>query len=147
MDIIEAMNMVRRIENLSEIHQASDKAVIRTVHRYFYELHEIEKNDEAYFQSESHDKDYALTSIENRKVIHKRFWANHSVFYEPCSLSSMHWYDWDKVAQVEIQRNDDDENQLFLFIAKYNMSDTAIMNRTYLLKQYDKALLIEHEFR
>ncbi len=146
MDIIEAMNMVRRIENLSEICQASDKAVIRTVHEYFSELHAIEKNDEVYFQAESRDENYVPNSIANKIAIHKRYWANPSIFYEPCSLSSMPRYDWNKVTEVQIQRNDDDENQLFLFIAKYSMSETALMNRTYLLKQYDQTLLIEHEF-
>jgi len=146
MDIIEAMNMMRRFENLPEINLASDRAVIKTLNSYFSELHETEKDDEAYFQADSRSEEYKQNSIAKKIEIHKRYWSNHSTFYEPCSLSSMARYDWEKITDVLIQRNDDDDDQLFLFIAKYNMTDTTKMDRTYLLKKFDGKLLIEHAF-
>lgn len=88
MNIIEAMNMMRRLESLPEIYRETDKAVINTVHAYFSELYEIEIRDKSVIESGNNDSDYLSKSVAERTAIHKKYWSNPALFYVPCSMSS-----------------------------------------------------------
>lgn len=86
MNIIEAMNMMRRLESLPEIYRETDKAVINTVHAYFSELYEIEIRDKSVIESGNNDSDYLSKSVAERTAIHKKYWSNPALFYVPCSM-------------------------------------------------------------
>lgn len=146
MDIIEAMNMMRRFESLPEIYLAADKAVIQTVHAYFAELYETEVRDKLAMESGNDYSDYMSESIKEKTAIHKKYWSNPALFYVPCSISSDPRHDWKLLSNIEIFRNDDDDNQLFIFSAKYPYSTGTPSNRVYVLKAVDGALKFEHEF-
>jgi hypothetical protein len=146
MDIIEAINMMRRLESLPEIYSSTEKAVIKAIHAYYSELFEIEKADILYFESGEKEEGYSRKSIARKIEVHKRYWSNHALFYEPCSLSSDPKHDWSRVSEIEILRNDDDDNQLFLFTAKYKSTSGTKLNLSYLLKTINGNLFIEHSF-
>jgi len=146
MDIIEAMNMMRRLESLPEIHSAADKAVIQTIHAYFSELYETEIHDKSVMESGNDDSEYLSRAIAEKTAIHKKYWCNPALFYVPCSISGEPRHDWSLINNIEIFRNDDDDNQLFIFSAKYPYSWGGISNRVYVLKAVDGELKIEHSF-
>lgn len=146
MNIIEAMNMMRRLESLPEIYREADKAVINTVHAYFSELYEIEIRDKSVIESGNDDSDYLSKSVAEKTAIHKKYWSNPALFYVPCSMSSDPQHDWNLISKVEIFRNDDDDNQLFIFSAKYPYSWGGTSNRVYVLRVLDGELKFEHVF-
>lgn len=146
MDIIEAMNMMRRLESLPEIYDAEDQAVIRTLHSYFAEMYEIELRDKSAIESGVDFSDYASTSIAEKTAIHERYWSNPALFYVPCSVSSAPEHDWKLLTGIEIFRNGDKDNRLFIFSAKYPYSWGGISNRVYVLKVVDGVLKLEHKF-
>ena len=146
MDIIEAINMMRRLESLPEIYSFTEKAVIKTLHAYYAEVFEIEKADTLYFESEEKEEGYSTKAIERKIEVHKRYWSNHALFYEPCSVSSEPRHDWSRISEIEILRNDDDDNQLFMFTAKYKSTSGTKLNLAYLLKNINGDIFIEHSF-
>lgn len=146
MNIIDAMNMVRRLESLPEIYLAADKAVIQTVHAYFAEMYETELRDKAFFESGENVLDYMSISIDEKIVIHKKYWSNSALFYVPCSTSSDPAHNWNLLTNVEIFRNDNDDNQLFIFSAKYPFPSGTASNRVYVLRLINGVLMFEHKF-
>ncbi|HHV48206.1 MAG TPA: hypothetical protein GXX56_04480 [Rhodocyclaceae bacterium] len=146
MDIIEAMNMMRRLESLPEIYDAEDKAVIRTLHSYFSEMYETELRDKSAMESGEDYSSYASGSIAEKVAIHERYWSNPALFYVPCSISGDPAHNWELLTGIEIFRNGDDDNRLFIFSAKYPYSWGGISNRVYVLKVVDGVLKLEHQF-
>ena len=146
MEIIEAMNMVRRLESLPEIYDAEDRAVIRALHSYFTEMYAIELRDKSAIESGVDFSDYASTSIAEKTAIHERYWSNSALFYVPCSVSGDPEHNWNLLTGIEIFRNGDDDNRLFIFSAKYPYSWGGIGNRVYVLRGVDGVLKLEHQF-
>lgn len=146
MDLINAINMMRRLESLPEIYRAADKAVVQTVHAYFAELYETEVRDKFAMENGRHDSEYLNRSITEKIVIHKKYWSNPALFYIPCSISGDPDHDWSLLSSIEIFRNDDDDNHLFIFSAKYPYATGSLSNRVYMLKMVDGALKFEHQF-
>jgi hypothetical protein len=146
MDIVEAINMMNRLSSLPEIHSAMDKKVVNTIYEYYFKLYEVEKDDIKYFESGEKDHNYMDISIKRKLEVHNNHWSNHSIFYQPCSLSSDPRHDWSQISEIVVHKNDDDENPLFLFIAKYNTSYGSKLNCSYLLRNINNTLMIEHAF-
>ncbi|WP_041825600.1 hypothetical protein [Laribacter hongkongensis] len=146
MDIIESMNMMRRLESLPEIYDAEDQSIIRTLHSYFSEMYEIELRDKSAIESGEKSSDYLSKSISEKTVIHKKYWSNPALYYVPCSICGEPKHVWSLLTNIEIFRNGDDENHLFIFSAKHPNSWGGVNNLVYLLKVVDGAIKIEHEF-
>ncbi len=146
MNIIEAMNIMRRLNSLPEIYLSLDKAVIQTVHAYFAEMYEIELRDKSFIESGREDSGYLSKSVAEKVVIHERYWSNPAQFYVPCSISGDPRHNWELISDVEIFRNDDDENQLFIFAAKYPYPMGGLSSRVYMLRLLNEQLKFEHKF-
>lgn len=146
MNIIEAMNMIRRLELLPEINDAEDQAVIRTLHSYFSEMYEIELCDKSAIENGADLSDYGSKSIDEKTAIHEKYWSNNALFYVPCSVSGDPDHDWNLLSGIEIFRNGDDDNHLYIFSAKYTKPWEGVTNLVYMLKDVDGVLKIEHYF-
>jgi hypothetical protein len=146
MNIIEAMNMIRRLKSLPDIYLAADKAVIHTVHDYFNEMYEIELRYKSALENGEDIFSAMSISIDEKTVIHKKYWSNFALFYVPCSASSDPEHKWNLLSNIEIFRNEDDDNQLFIFSAKYPSPFGSATNRIYVLKAVDGVLKFEHKF-
>lgn len=146
MDIIEAVNMMRRLQSLPEIYLAADKAVFQTVHAYFSELYQTEVRDKSVMESGEDYSEYCSRSIAEKTVIHRKYWSNPALFYVPCSISGDPRHDWSLLSNIEIFRNDDDDNRLFIFSAKYPFPSGGLSNRVYMLRVVDGVLKFEHKF-
>ncbi|PTT92297.1 hypothetical protein DBR42_02235 [Pelomonas sp. HMWF004] len=140
------MNMMQRLQSLPEIHLAADKAVVQTVHAYFAELYETEVRDKSVMESGEDHSEYLSQSIAEKTVIHRKYWSNPALFYVPCSISGAPRHNWSLLSNIEIFRNDDDDNRLFIFSAKYPFPSGGLSNRVYMLRVVDGALKFEHEF-
>ena len=147
MDIIEATNMMRRLECLPDIHKAEDVAIIRTLHAYFNELYAIELQDKAYADKGVEDEAYEQQSLDKKTEVHEKYWSNQSEFYQPCTIMNQPRHNWDHISHISILRNNDEENELFIFTAKYRESKgKSASNIGYLLAFVDDQLMIEHKF-
>lgn len=146
MDAIESINLIRRLQSLPEINSAIEKSIVRFMHSYLNEMYEIEKDDIEYYKNKNRDPKYSDVSISRKIEVHKKYWSNHGVFYMPCSIGSEPDHDWEKISDISIQKNDDDDNNLFLFISRYQRSSSRKINFTYLLKRNNGNFSIEHRF-
>jgi hypothetical protein len=147
MDLIESLNMVRRIENLPEINDRLDKAIIYAVYEYYRELFELEELEGEFSTGTDLDFEKLDKHLKDKEVIHQKFWCNQSPFYEPNSISSTPQHSWKYVSDIEVMRNGDDENNLFIFKAKYDEpSHPVAAQRAYLLKAVGESFKIEHAF-
>ena len=147
MDIIETTNMQRRLECLPDIHKAEDVAVIKTMHAYFSEMYAIELDDKAYCETKTEDEAYEEASIKRKMEVHEKYWSNMSEFYFPCAVMDQPSHNWECVNHIVILRNNDEENELFLFTAKYReQKGKPAPHIAYLLMFTDDQLMIEEKF-
>lgn len=147
MDIIEATNMQRRLECLPDIHKAEDIAVIETMHAYFSGLYAIELDDKAYCAAKTEDETYEEASIQRKMEVHGKYWSNMSEFYFPCAVLDQPNHNWECISHIVILRNNDEDNELFLFTAKYKEpKGKAASQVAYLLMFTDDQLMIEEKF-
>ena len=147
MNINEALDWVKRIENLPDIYSAIEDAVIAVVHSYYSELIEVEKLEAAIISRNDYEDQQLIGHMEKKKEIHERYWSNLAAFYQPCSSSSHPNYIWEALSDIEVYQNGDDDNQLFIFRGKYKDTNQGVVTlRVYVLKQTNNELKIEREF-
>lgn len=146
MNITDALNLMRRLESLPAIYEAADLAVIGTVKAYYAELFETELRDQARYAAGTDDRAAMRQSIEDKRAVHSKYWSNPALFYQPCSTSSDPSHDWSRISDIQVFRNEDDDNRMFIFAARYRMSERTQVNHVYVLRQVEDALKIEHSF-
>ncbi|MFC3153478.1 hypothetical protein ACFOEK_20730 [Litoribrevibacter euphylliae] len=147
MEISDALKLIDRINNLPEIYDQIERAVIATMHSYYSEILNIEMEEAKIMEGEDYNHDELAPLIENKKSIHEKYWSNPAGFYQPCSSSSSPDHIWNNLSSIEILQNGDDELPLFLFKANYTDQDINLTtNRAYLLKLRGTQLKIEHTF-
>ncbi|HHG3492848.1 TPA: hypothetical protein ACPVZI_004475 [Vibrio parahaemolyticus] len=147
MEIQEALKLVNRLQNLTDIYDSIEKAVCCTIHSYYDEMYRIEVQEAEIVINEG----FRSPSLDSLKVdkneVHKKYWSNASSFYQPCSTSSEPEHVWDSLTNIEILQNGDDYNSLYIFKANKLRDDGSLgVSVAFLLKLTDNELFIEHEF-
>jgi len=147
MNINDAHEWIKRIENLPNTKSAIEDAVIGVINRYYSELIEIERLEAVIVSSEDFDYSVLDIHLKSKTLIHNNYWSNSAEFYQPCSASCHPEHVWEALSDIEIYQNGDDDNQLFIFRGKYtDPSHGLVTKRVYVLKRFDNELKIEHEF-
>ena len=147
MEISDALKMIDRINYLPEIYGQMEKAVLATMYSYYNEILTAELNEAKIMSSGEYNDNDLDHSIEQKKLIHAKYWSNLAGFYQPCSSSSEPDHVWSNFSEIEILQNGDEGNSLFIFKAKYTDQDFNLTtNRAYLLRLSGTLLKIEHTF-
>ena len=147
MNIHDALNMVRRIENLPKIYDQIEKAVCGVVHTYFQEIFEVEKLEAEIMSSPDYSDDDLDSHLKKKAEIHKRYWSNSSRFYQPCSSSIHPEHIWESLCDIEILQNGDDDCPLYIFKANSKDPDNGLITKIgFILKLKEGNLYIEHKF-
>lgn len=132
-------NVFSNIEHLSENRTLLENDVIKTIYQYFKDMHEIEIQSKDYFH---HKNKSLLNQLVNRKKdVHEKYWSNKDIYYQPCSLSTLDRYDWNKVSQIEVLQNYDSENRFATCRMVYD-DDIQI----FMVKFKESGIFIEHHF-
>ncbi|WP_435274324.1 hypothetical protein ACMAZF_13510 [Psychrobium sp. nBUS_13] len=147
MNINEALEWVKRIENLPDIYSAIEDAVIAVINSYYLELIEVEKLEAEIISKKEYEERSLDIHMATKRKIHSKYWSNSAGFYQPCSTSSHPDHVWEALSDIEVYQNGDDDNQLFIFRGKYkDPSHGVVTMRVYILKRFWNELKIEHEF-
>jgi len=146
MDINDALNMIRRIENLPEFYDQTEQAVCAVVHSYFQEILAVEKLEAEIMSSPDYNRDDLDPHLEKKAEIRKKYWSNPPQFYHPCSSSSSPEHLWECISDIEVLQNGDDENSLYIFRANSKDPDHGLVTKkAFILKLKEDHLYTEHE--
>ncbi|WP_325892440.1 hypothetical protein [Grimontia sp. NTOU-MAR1] len=146
MDINDALNMIRRLENLPEIYDQIERAVCGVVHSYFQDMLEVERLEAEIMSSSDYNRDELEPHLEKKAEIHKKYWSNSSPFYQPCSSSSSPEHIWECLSDIEILQNGDDDCSLYIFKANLKDPDHGLVSKkAFILKLKEGHLYIGHE--
>ncbi|MDH0036841.1 hypothetical protein [Pseudomonas sp. GD04019] len=147
MEISDALKMIDRINHLPEIYDQIEKSVLAVIYSYYNEILTVELDEAVIMNDDEYDDEELSRLIEQKKLIHAKYWSNLAGFYQSCSSSSEPDHVWSNFSEIEILQNGDEGNSLFLFKAKYKDQDSNLTtNRAYLLRLNGALLKIEHTF-
>ena len=150
MKIKDVLNIFDRLVELPQMNSDLENAIVCLMKLYFSEMQEIEleydriRKELGLYSDEASAEMKKL--IEKKLKLHKKFWSNQERYYQPLSLGTCN-YTWSGFQEIEVLQNGDDNNQLFLFKAKYiDKKNGNNENIAYLLKLTKSSLSIEHCF-
>ena len=147
MEISDALKMIDRINHLPEIYDQLEKVALAVIHSYYNEILTAELEEAKTMNGDQYDNEDLGRLIEQKKLIHAKYWSNPAGFYQPCSSSSEPDHVWSNFSEIEILQNGDEENSLFIFKAKYTDQDFNLTtNRAYILRLNGTLMKIEHAF-
>ena len=147
MEVNEALKLIDRLNNLSEIYGRIETAVCGLVHRYYTEVYEIEMIEAGIITKSGFGGEQLASLLDKKKDVHKRYWSNQSSFYTPCSAGNEPEHVWGTLTNIEVFQNGDDVEPLYFFNAKKLREDGSLGGSVaFLIRILDGELFIEHEF-